>query len=164
MWLNKLSRSFFPLRGDKFQWPPIVMGDRHYFFWTEYSDLFTCLNPLFFLKLLWEICKKNLVEWFCWLISLLGGIFIFRHFSPFFLRSANVFPSTWARPACRLAMPVGSCTVWSTESSRTGRCRATRAPAPRTTPSTPSSAKRDPASTFPERFSWISSPRSSVRA
>uniref|UniRef100_A0A8B9USX6 Uncharacterized protein n=1 Tax=Anas zonorhyncha TaxID=75864 RepID=A0A8B9USX6_9AVES len=41
-------------------------------------------------------------------------------------RSASASPSTWAKRACRSAMRAGSCTAWSTASSPTGRCPATR--------------------------------------
>ena len=67
-----------------------------------------------------------------------------------------------ARPECRWAMPAGSCTVWSTASSPTVRCRATRLSAEVTTRSTRSSARPEPASTCREPSLSTLSPLSSV--
>ena len=61
----------------------------------------------------------------------------------------NVSASTLARPESRSAMHAGSCTVWSTESSLTGRCRPTRLLGAGTTPSIRSSAKRGRENMFP---------------
>ena len=62
--------------------------------------------------------------------------------------SGNVSVSTLVRRASRSAMHAGSCTVWSTASSPTDRCRVTRREVEEMIPSTRSSARRAPANTF----------------
>lgn len=80
---------------------------------------------------------------------------VFNNLRLFLPHSASVFPSMWARRACRSGTPAGSSTVWSTASSLTDRCRATRRSEGETTPSTRSSVRRAPGSTSPEPSSWI---------
>ena len=61
--------------------------------------------------------------------------------------SVSASVSMSARPECRWAMRVGSCTVWSTESSLMVRCRVTRPLEVETTPSTRSSVRLGQANT-----------------
>ena len=79
----------------------------------------------------------------------------------FFSVSASV--SMLAKPACRSAMPAGSSTVWSTASSRTDRCPATRPLVGVTIPSTRSSVRLVPASMCPVLCSWTWNPLLLVR-
>ena len=62
----------------------------------------------------------------------------------------NVSLSTSDRLESRSEMPAGNCTVWNTVSSLTVRCPQTRPLEVVTTPSTPSSVRPEPASTYPE--------------
>ena len=63
--------------------------------------------------------------------------------------SVSVSPSMSVKPVSRWEMHAGSCTAWSTVSSLMARCPVTRPLEAEMTPSTPSSARLAPASTFP---------------
>ena len=76
--------------------------------------------------------------------------------------SVSASLSTLDKPVCRLAMPAGSSTVWSTVSSQTARCHLTRLSEAETTPPTLSSARRAPGSTYPVPFLSTWSPLLSV--
>jgi len=76
--------------------------------------------------------------------------------------SVNAYPYTSARPESRSGTRAGNCTVWSTGSSRTGRCRPTSRAAAATTVTTRSSARPAPVNTCPgpcsstwSRPSWV---------
>ena len=68
----------------------------------------------------------------------------------FVYSSANVSPSISARPESRWAMHAGSCTAWSTVSSRTDRCPVTRQSEAAMTRSTRSSVRREQGNTCQE--------------
>ena len=78
------------------------------------------------------------------------------------LFSVSVSPSTLDKLGCRLAMPVGSSTVWSMEYSQTGRCLLTKPSAEETMPSIPFSVRRVLGSMSLELFLSIWSQQSLV--
>merc|ERR1712198_131642 len=79
-------------------------------------------------------------------------------------KCVSVSLSTSDRPVARLAMPAGSSTALSTESSPTVRCLQTRPLVEETTLSTPSSQRPELASTFPEQSLSTWSPQWSMRS
>merc|ERR1712038_1885087 len=90
-------------------------------------------------------------------LSHLPGTFILR---VFLLLPPCVSVSLFilARLVSRLVMDAGSCTVLNTAYSRTDRCPQTKPSEAVTTPSTPSSARPELASTCPGQCLLISNP------
>ena len=81
-----------------------------------------------------------------------------------FLCSVNVSLFTWAKLELRLAMPAGSCTVWSMGCSLTDRCPVAGPLEEETSASTPSSVRQGQESMFPEPSLLTWNPLSSVSA
>ena len=74
-----------------------------------------------------------------------------------FLCRESASPSTSDRPVARWATPAGSCTAWSTASPPMVPCPPTKLLEALMIPSTPSSARLVPATTFQGLYLWISS-------